>query len=1359
MKRKLLFAALCVVSALGFKANAQVEPENNGIYYLYNEEAGLFLTRGNNWGTQAVGRPVALPWKITIADGKYKLQMYDLTVAGSTTGFGSNCYTDNDSPLLFTPNGNATNGYTLQNGSNYITVGEEVSLSTTATAWKFLTQAQYDAVLDAKVAAQESAIATTKGITIPDGQSLNDVVTNASEWVADATVNDGVPTSGNWTATKHNGRGGNCNWNVSYGTEMYECGDGHYTRTITGLKKGIYKVSIRGMKRMGNNATCTTMGNAGYPVSDTYMTANGNVIRFKAWYEDRENDNNPNSTGDFVNIVNKGGYITEGFTYVGDDGKLVLDASSEAYWGGSWFLFNGISYTFYNNEVSDEDATSIIATATALESEIMQASVSSALSSAKTTFDGARTIANYNALSTAIANANASKNAYANAKSYFDEAKPTLDNTNVYTASAYATYYTEPKAKYDARTLTTEEGNALKKLGGWHDTNTLDDILLSSWTIGGTQCKDYDTALYINTWSIEGNTDGSEFYTPFFEYWTGDDNSLGANNIVATVTDLLPNTTYSFTIRARVRQTDNKTKIANGITMKVGDGEPVDISAGAIFNTGPFFIGNFTAVGETDADGKMTMTMTVAENSNISWLSFYNAKYTEGEDLSAYIADYEFALANVNTALTNDVAYVAMQTDLQDAATTYAKGEVDETSKTALIAAKEALESALVTYNATVAPLKGSDISQWTTTGNNGSFQVNTWSSEGDSDGSGMRTPFTQNWIGMGTSLTDATMSYTINGLTPGYYKVTALVRSLNEAGGDTPQGTFIFANDAIERAYGTNSSACTNGVYGNPVAYGLVGDDGKLTIGIKVIKANINWVSWKNFVYTYEGATLTQAIADNLTGEARTFENAGADAAVAQANAISALSTLSNANYVAAGQAIEAAYKAIDRDFTALKAALAAADAGTAGFEVGEFAPYNVALAQAIDQTSEANTQAEINAAAAACVANATEVEAVYNGDFAEGQGSPAANIQQYGWTRTNGWGQFCNDADATSTSNQTAYYNQPGSLQYGNAGNYTMPLKANTIYNLSFKYAAWEDGSNNGMTVSVLNGEDGMAAMAFPANKTQYKNDGAFVAKELVFVTGAAGNYVLTLANAGNTVITDVSITKAASQVLAFSEEASMPSYAPGTYPTVTLTRTIKKDKINTVVLPFNMTQSEVESTFGTDSKVYAISAFENDNVTFGEQDGITANVPCLLKAAKASSEDPYEFNNFAVAAAVTTPQTEVIEGLKMVGNYNPTAKIPVSEGDVTNYVVSNDMLYVVDAGSDVAIKSTRAYFSLTTTSAAAKSLKMIFGGEATNVDAPEVAETEEEEVLYNMAGVQVDKNFKGFVINQKGEKRFNK
>ncbi len=59
----------------------------------------------------------------------------------------------------------------------------------------------------------------------------------------------------------------------------------------------------------------------------------------------------------------------------------------------------------------------------------------------------------------------------------------------------------------------------------------------------------------------------------------------------------------------------------------------------------------------------------------------------------------------------------------------------------------------------------------------------------------------------------------------------------------------------------------------------------------------------------------------------------------------------------------------------------------------------------------------------------------------------------------------------------------------------------------------------------------------------------------------------------------------------------------------------------------------------------------------------------------------------------------------------------------------------------------------------SSGVKMFNVVVDGTATGVEAPVAAEAEEEEILYNTAGVRVDKNYKGIVINQKGEKRFQK
>ena len=68
----------------------------------------------------------------------------------------------------------------------------------------------------------------------------------------------------------------------------------------------------------------------------------------------------------------------------------------------------------------------------------------------------------------------------------------------------------------------------------------------------------------------------------------------------------------------------------------------------------------------------------------------------------------------------------------------------------------------------------------WSIEGGN-TFHVNTWSTEGDSDGSNMKTPFIENWVSSGNLLNDAIISQKLSGLVPGKYKATVLVRTLKE--------------------------------------------------------------------------------------------------------------------------------------------------------------------------------------------------------------------------------------------------------------------------------------------------------------------------------------------------------------------------------------------------------------------------------------------------------------------------------------------------------------------------------------------------------------------------------------------------
>lgn len=360
MKRKLLFAAL--VAVLGsLNIYAQQTPEDGGVYYLYNTANGKFLTRGNNWGTQAVTNDFGSPWKVYLADGKYTLRMYDIVTADGNTNraLGTNGFSDNNTPaehVAWTLTGDV-NAYKLSFDDKYLcspdTYGNNVinADANYNTTWQFLNVNEYRAVLAAKTAAQETAVAAAAEINISES-TLATVVGDAEAFEAtDMSSSVPFPTNSSWTRTGVPNRGGNQNQG-SYGVECYQGGI-TYGYTVTGLVKGVYKVGIRAMFRSTNNETCYTIGQAGFDNSSAYLSANGNMVQIKDWYSSCTANDNPNSTDAFVTIANNGGYYSEVYTYVGDDGKLDLKAVSEAHWGANWFLFNGITLTYYRDKSAD----------------------------------------------------------------------------------------------------------------------------------------------------------------------------------------------------------------------------------------------------------------------------------------------------------------------------------------------------------------------------------------------------------------------------------------------------------------------------------------------------------------------------------------------------------------------------------------------------------------------------------------------------------------------------------------------------------------------------------------------------------------------------------------------------------------------------------------------------------------------------------------------------------------------------------------------------------------------------------------------------------------------------------------------
>ncbi len=377
--------------------------------------------------------------------------------------------------------------------------------------------------------------------------------------------------------------------------------------------------------------------------------------------------------------------------------------------------------------------------------------------------------------------------------------------------------------------------------------------------------------------------------------------------------------------------------------------------------------------------------------------------------------------------------------------------------------------------------------------------------------------------------------------------------------------------------------------------------------------------------------------------------------------------------------------------DYAALNTAIENAEAKTLGFEDGQYAPYNnvaaleaLAAAKAFDQTAtnEKETVEAVTASltGATWTANDGDVDAIFNGMF---DSDVEGDWGLTGWTRTNAWGQQQTGVEGNYA---TAYYNQPGSLQYGNQGVYTMPLAANTAYQLTFSYRSHENNSNNGVTVSVLNGEDGMPAATFTKNgsTSDWADATAY------FTTGAAGNYVLTLANSGNTWMTNVSLVKfehAAS--IDLDEEEGLYRDFDRTYAkTVTVERTVK-DGFNTVCMPFDLTAEQVANAFGENAKVYEFSensADANDvtiNFNAKNENTIAANVPVLIGNATASTETKTFNNVMFMSGEAKVAGTN----FDFVGTYEGSTTI-----EENDYFIGNGAIY--KSTGNTTIKAFHAY-----------------------------------------------------------------
>ena len=457
------------------------------------------------------------------------------------------------------------------------------------------------------VAAQVAACNQYASIVSTIGENTNVVLTS---FVSNAGFELG--NLNGWTSTNAGGIADNNNFSQKVGTYFVErwqpsgnsqvkLSDGTLTHDAIVLPAGIYQISATGQVQEQKNGVT----GGGY-----FLYANSEKVEIGA----------PARYNTYVKLNDKSELVI----------KFALESCT-----GNWISCDDVQLTYYKN-IADLPYT--------LATGKMETDKAAAQTDAETTFNNDPTIANYNALLAAIAEAEASIANYNALKAAIDKAEAIKEANNFVTADAATAFtdeittatYAWTNGTYTDVQCNTEITTLGVTASGWHaiaDQGKAGAYMSSAW---GKTSDNWWEAPYINTWSIEGDNDGSGFSVPFFEYFTSDNQNLPAKTMTATLTGL-ENGMYEVELWARVqRRSDADFNADNSmITMSVNGGEAQSIMSNTNNNVGSgtsvMRLGRYTARGEV-TNGTLTLSIEVKLGANVHWLSWRDVKYTKLEE-------------------------------------------------------------------------------------------------------------------------------------------------------------------------------------------------------------------------------------------------------------------------------------------------------------------------------------------------------------------------------------------------------------------------------------------------------------------------------------------------------------------------------------------------------------------------------------------------------------------------------------------------------------------------------------------------------------------------------------------------------
>lgn len=178
------------------------------------------------------------------------------------------------------------------------------------------------------------------------------------------------------------------------------------------------------------------------------------------------------------------------------------------------------------------------------------------------------------------------------------------------------------------------------------------------------------------------------------------------------------------------------------------------------------------------------------------------------------------------------------------------------------------------------------------------------------------------------------------------------------------------------------------------------------------------------------------------------------------------------------------------------------------------------------------------------------------------------------------------------------------------------------------------------------------------------------------------------------------------------------------------VELHRSLSNTAYNTVVLPFDMTDQQVKTTFGKDAVVFNFSNSNGDYISFTTStQGTKANVPFLMKSN--IEDNIFRIDNVTLVKDDSPVATGA--NYDFVGNYGGRMTLP--EGD---WFLSSNKFYRSIGKSS--LRGYRAYFAPKASGAKAANLSLVIDGEATGITLVNMNDDVADNETYSLSGQQM-------------------